>query len=307
VIEGDTVDSVNAANLAAIAASLASGSASAALGPAVLDASNHVIRETKRQVEEQCADRGIQMVFHGPEYFGEPVLDLVRRTVLDHLDSAIERIEKAPLPARILAKAMRVREQVTELPFTPEAAKVRLHDFAEDLLAALNEELCLHVPPDKRGFYDAGSNAFGSGVTDSFPDAAADIFGAARCLALDQHTASVFHCMRVLGHGLRRLADRFEVPWEAATWHRVISDIEAKINVLRNADRTSAVRKDVAACSEAASQFRYFKDAWRNYVAHEGPTYDADEAQIIFIHTRDFMRAIAKLVGPASAATTGAA
>jgi hypothetical protein len=47
-------------------------------------------------------------------------------------------------------------------------------------------------------------------------------------------------------------------------------------------------------CSEAASQFRYFKDAWRNHVAHSRASYDSREAFAIWEHTRDFMCSIAK-------------
>ena len=45
--------------------------------------------------------------------------------------------------------------------------------------------------------------------------------------------------------------------------------------------------------SEAAVQFTYFKDAWRNYVVHENRIFDEDKALQIFEHVRAFMQSLA--------------
>lgn len=41
--------------------------------------------------------------------------------------------------------------------------------------------------------------------------------------------------------------------------------------------------------SEAAKEFFYFKDGWRNYVAHARGTYDEHQAASVLEHTRTFM------------------
>ncbi len=38
-----------------------------------------------------------------------------------------------------------------------------------------------------------------------------------------------------------------------------------------------------------AAQFRYFKDAWRNHVAHMRKDYGAGDAWQTLVHVRDFM------------------
>jgi hypothetical protein len=136
---------------------------------------------------------------------------------------------------------------------------------------------------------------WGATVADKFPDAAKDIEAATRCLALREWTACVFHSMRVLGHGLQPIATRFQVPFAVASWHAVIQGIEDGIDALRNKHGLTAQdRADISFYSEAASEFRYFKDAWRNHVSHERGNYDDKDAPRVYNHVRDFMQHIAK-------------
>jgi hypothetical protein len=41
--------------------------------------------------------------------------------------------------------------------------------------------------------------------------------------------------------------------------------------------------------AEAAKEFFYFKDGWRNYVSHRGQPYDEHQALIVLDHVRAFM------------------
>jgi len=45
--------------------------------------------------------------------------------------------------------------------------------------------------------------------------------------------------------------------------------------------------------AQAATQFFYFKNAWRNHVAHARDIYDNEQAELIFNHVGDFMRFLA--------------
>ena len=47
--------------------------------------------------------------------------------------------------------------------------------------------------------------------------------------------------------------------------------------------------------SEAAEQFTFVKDAWRNHVAHSRETYDLEQALSIMRHTGEFMNDLVKL------------
>jgi hypothetical protein len=46
--------------------------------------------------------------------------------------------------------------------------------------------------------------------------------------------------------------------------------------------------------SEAASQFMFLKEAWRNYAMHVGDVYDEGKALSVLTHVRVVMQALAK-------------
>lgn len=128
-------------------------------------------------------------------------------------------------------------------------------------------------------------NPFGNSVAEAFPSAAEDIKYAGRCLAYECWTASVMHSMRVLEVGLNALASRMGVPFEYRNWETVIDKIESAIKNKRYADKTEEQFD-----SEAAVQFRYLKNAWRNHVMHvRNITYDEERATEIFGHIKEFM------------------
>jgi hypothetical protein len=132
-------------------------------------------------------------------------------------------------------------------------------------------------------------------VATAFPDAKRDIEASARCLALREWTACVFHSMRTLEHGLRPVATRFDVPFTTDSWHAVLKGIEAGITALRNKPNlTVDDRLEITFYSDAATQFRHFKDAWRNHVSHSREHYDDRDAPRVFDHVRDFMQHMAR-------------
>jgi len=92
---------------------------------------------------------------------------------------------------------------------------------------------------------------------------------------------------------LRALAKSVKVPfpkkYDLKTWGTLIDDIEGKIG------KMGKKTKSVDFYSGAASQFRYFKNAWRDFVMHmkEREPYDYYEAARVMEHVRDLMRHIA--------------
>jgi hypothetical protein len=159
------------------------------------------------------------------------------------------------------------------------------------------EEHRFYVIDSRLAYLMEANQPFGESVADRFPDASKDIAAASRCLALDEWTASVFHCMRVAEHGLRGLARYVALDMtrniELETWKTIIDGIEAKIRSAESLPKNSAKSERLRVLSEAASQVRYFKDAWRNHVMHSRTFYDAREALGIWEHTRDFMLTLA--------------
>lgn len=144
----------------------------------------------------------------------------------------------------------------------------------------------------------------GASVAEKFPLATADIHAAARCLALGEGTASVFHSMRVLEHALHALARTMNVTMapiiDLENWKNIIDQIEAKIQDERKAlnqqPKSHAKDARLQLLGEISVQFGYFKDAWRNHVSHAKRTYDRDAARSVWNHTRELMQKTAEVM-----------
>lgn len=161
------------------------------------------------------------------------------------------------------------------------------------ILDDLEQHLFFFVPTQYRAFVDQ-PNPFGERVASVFADANRDIQDACRCLAFGEWTACIFHLMRTLEHGLRQMAERFGVTFTVDSWHKVIKGIEDGIAALRNKPSlTEKDRNEITYYSEAAAQFRYFKDTWRNHVSHSREHYDERDAETVLAHVREFMQHMA--------------
>jgi hypothetical protein len=156
----------------------------------------------------------------------------------------------------------------------------------------LREELIFRLPSERRDYLEK-DDLFGSDVTAAFPSAIDDIRNAGTCFAVEQWDASVFHLMKTLERGLHALAARFGVTFEQANWHNVIEQIEAKVRRMDSSFGADWKEKQKF-YSEAASQFMFLKEAWRNYVMHAGDVYDEGKSLSVLSHVREFMQALAK-------------
>lgn len=180
-----------------------------------------------------------------------------------------------------------------------------LHNV-EVFLQILEDELKRHefiyLTPAEARQYDDPLAPFAKTLK-AFPSAAADIADASRCGALGQATACVVHCMGILQSGLYALASDLGVtfPWsiELENWKNIIDQVEKRIATLGSGAKSTEKDQRLKFYSEAASQFRYFKDAWRNHVCHLRERYDAHQATSIFLHVTDFMETLsARLTEP---------
>jgi len=150
--------------------------------------------------------------------------------------------------------------------------------------------------PNLRSEYCDKKDAFGEAVSIAFPSAERDIQEAANCYALGFNTACVFHLMRVLEKGLMALAHSLNVAYTSENWGRILDKIEAaiapleKVSIKENPNKLS----DLQFYGESATQFRYFKNAWRNHVVHACVNYGPEEALAIMGHVRDLMQSISK-------------
>lgn len=161
----------------------------------------------------------------------------------------------------------------------------------------MHQHLFLYVPEVDAKDYKDPLATF-SKTADRFKSARDDIIAASRCYAIGQASACVFHCMGILQPGLYALARRLDVvsetkPLELENWKNIIDRIAKAIGKLEEqGTNTKETDERLQFFSEAALQFRYFKDAWRNHVCHMRHAYDQDQARSVLQHVRSFMEEI---------------
>lgn len=109
--------------------------------------------------------------------------------------------------------------------------------------------------------------------------------------------------MRAVEHGLRSLAKNLRVRLpkkrhiDLEEWGNLIKHIEDKIDAIENMRRTKRREAELEFYHGAASQFRHFKNAWRNHCMHSRATYELDEAAIVLRHVIEFMKHLAPRLG----------
>jgi HEPN domain-containing protein len=123
-------------------------------------------------------------------------------------------------------------------------------------------------------------------VFERFEDTERDARAATEAYALNLNDACVFHSMMVLERGLTALAKAVGEETRRNTWGKIIERIERAL---------SKQRENLALYAAAAKEFTYFKEAWRNHVAHARADYDEHEALKVLTHVRDFMSRISHI------------
>jgi hypothetical protein len=168
----------------------------------------------------------------------------------------------------------------------------------EDILDAIKNDVFLYIEPDKAEYYQQGDycsqELFGDTVSDKFPSAAEDIRAAGNCYATGNHTACVFHLMRVAEHGLRAVAHILEVPFQHENWHNIIDDIESKIKGMDQWPGGLSKEQAQDFYSSIAMECRHFRNKWQNHVMHTRAMYDSYEALSAMTHVRAFMQKAAE-------------
>lgn len=147
----------------------------------------------------------------------------------------------------------------------------------------------LHVDEDRAQYYEQREPPFGSEVADRFAAANADVCAAARCYALDEWTATVFHLMRAAECALRDVAAELGVQdIDRKTFGQLVQEARTKNDALPSSDP----KKQFLA--EALVSLDLFRDAWRNPVAHGRDNYDERRTTNAWNGVRAFMQSLAK-------------
>lgn len=170
-------------------------------------------------------------------------------------------------------------------------------EISHNIVSELTTHLFLCVNSELKWHYLTPEAVVGEAFEATFPDAVKDAHSGIRCFVLDEWTASVFHFMRVLEHGIRSMCTTVEISIEniqLENWKNILDQVEKKIRDMEQLARSQEKIEKIKFLSEAAANFRYFKDAWRNHVSHSRATYDSKDAKRVMDHVIDFMQQLAK-------------
>lgn len=191
-----------------------------------------------------------------------------------------------PVSMKMLGRRMVYDDQI---PKTVDAFDMLMEIFSDEL----QSQLFLAVPPRQAAYYEH-DNLLPEAARLAFPMATAEMRMAGNAFALDLYTDSVFHCMRALEYALRALATDVGLTFDAQQWQNIIDQIEGKVNDMRTHGISGMAKIDKDArlqfLSASAKEFAYFKDGWRNYVAHTKATYGRQQALNVLNHVRDFIK-----------------
>ena len=213
---------------------------------------------------------------------------IVQKLTEIELEGSIELAERLANDVRIGAAA--------PLVFWPQLQSLR-----RLIVDQIQLRRFIYIQQDKARLI-IGISAHWQAVWDKFPSVRVDSESAVECYALGQNTASVFHSMLVLETGLLSLSASIGITKPSKNWGGVIGQIETEIAKRRQlaqalpkgskppSPKTAKRHADlIAFYSSAAKEFVYFKDAWRNHVAHGRAHYDQFEAARVLVHVREFM------------------
>ncbi len=176
------------------------------------------------------------------------------------------------------------REAILDPPQTEREFGLLRKTFLSDLAS----RVFLAIDPNRTRYY-----AFPAVLTEAgqkaFPTAYEELLSASRAYALEMHTACVFHSMSALEPVLTVLAADVDESVGTDNWQNVIDRIEAKISAFGKSPRAPDKAVRLQFLSEAAKEFSYFKDAWRNHVAHGRGSYDQVRSHRVLEHVRTFV------------------
>lgn len=166
--------------------------------------------------------------------------------------------------------------------------------------ADVKQTFFLFIPAHLVKYYE-NQSFLSEKVKERFPSVSFELNSAANCLATGFSTASVFHSMRAAEIGLRALGRVLnvcfpDIPLEQADMMPIIAQAESKIRKMQDEKKSPLKDEALNFYSQAAAQFRYFKDGWRVRAQHGRAVYDESEAIRVLEHCRDFFESIAPLL-----------
>ena len=100
--------------------------------------------------------------------------------------------------------------------------------------AELEQQKFLHILTLDAEWYS--KHGFSESVQDAFPKSKYDMEESGKSLALGRYPACVFHLMRIVDAGLKRLGNLYDVKTNNPSWDEFLRPLKEKISVLKKID-----------------------------------------------------------------------
>lgn len=155
--------------------------------------------------------------------------------------------------------------------------------FAVRLEEGLGERVVLALERDRERYYE-GAGVWGEAVG-RFEEAEWDMREAGKCYAFERYTASIFHVMRVLEHGLKAVAGTipsFEREGSLdVAWGRILRAMDREISKEPSVEKEVWFKGKEKFYSSASSFMWAVKLAWRDGTMHAEGKFEEREAKRI--------------------------
>ncbi len=218
----------------------------------------------------------------------------VQAKSLEHISAVREALMELQLPS-LVAESDRFLKRLPTL--SRDQISILLCELRDSIQHEFTNHLFLDIGPGFKWIFLKPAPP--DEIVNSFSSTIFEFEDASRNLALDQPTAAVFHLMRALETGLNALANHFNVSFERRNWQNIINDVECEIQKIGPANGENWKNQEQF-YSDAASHFRFLKNAWRNYVMHVHQRYSITEASKIRMHVLDFMQHLSSKLNDSS-------
>ena len=223
----------------------------------------------------------------------QPMLPEIPEGNLQGFVDFLKRFRESCIKAKLTATKDHAGWAIYQVEKSGDPNSHVVYQYCDQIYSALVIETSnvVFMKLDKPEYYSSldhkeRKKMFGDKVETAFPSAIPEIIGACNCFALEQWTACVFHCMRVLEAPLTALAKKVSVPYDTKEWHNIIEGIEKAVRAI---DQSYGIDwKDAQKFfGEAARHLMFLKNGWRNHVMHVRDVYDEGKAHSILQHTRE--------------------
>ena len=211
---------------------------------------------------------------------------------LDALDLPVT-LEKAQLALKVLEEEVRPDPEKDDFIRLEGLSLERYRAASVDVIGRFRSEMgsryAFALNAQQTATFREPQKLFGQSIFDAFPSIEPDLGEAAKCFALGRYTAAVFHGMRSLEAGLGALCKELGIDTQE-NWNKALNLIEAEIRSRSKATHGDDWKLDEQFFAEAATHFRFLKNAWRNHTMHLKEHYSEERALTVLSSVAGFMQ-----------------